>query len=928
MDSEDKNLNNAQEEHDQDNQDSEIESKLQKSSNTFELGKRANDKRAFPDDYDDEVYKEGQFSKSYTNYNNISFNNNSKISQFTNHKKRFKASNIMAVFVNFKKLIFIFILLFGYITNFSIFNLIYFLIGIGFAYKYQDNSKEDISFKKYLAYICLFFCFCFLICRIVLYILYFNNTPSKELQNFLLTLGCIFIKKYDFPSLVLSFTFDAIVLIYCFIYLFTCMSYNENVDCREAKKMKVKLSQSKLTFLYLILHLIYYSLLIINISFTAIFYSIFIHIGLILKIFNKSDKYNSFIFKMLQVCSFLHLFLTDIFNTYYFRKLIDIKVVKNIFGIVGIIIMPPDAIIDVRNNKQIVEFILDYFFNVLAILFYLLISGIRIYKSDEKKKSLKKNNTSNLHLGVISQNGNKSCQSSYKIFKKKDYKSSTGDNEISEGNENNNVHEENELDTIQEEEKIKSQINDTIPMTFKDHIPPSEFYETYHEDNIIELKPNHDKEINIINKNYRFDPEKESHKHKSINILDSSANRTHDNIIKGSDIKPEDESQLTDQANMTVLVKDDISNQFQKNIGGQEIDDEEKSPIKNCYDAAGENKYENEHYQVFDQNKEILIDSEEENNYEDDEYSDSDYSDNSEFKEKKRKKINQCFLIFGKVFHGIYKFYKKIKSFLYAYLISAYFRLDICRACSIYWIYKFSNYETIPLIFWLFFSIQADKLNKIKVATFMFAWPSILVNYYSFMVSNIENLINFSIPHNKVVILGIYGLEKFSTPSIIFCFIHFTIIAFTFLSMILETSNEQIEASIIGFSLESSKRDDHIEVKVEKKVLPSKSNDFYKNKNFFDPEKKIIEMEEKQDFRKMEKGENKNLKNSKGIDINKSIENLDKANYKEALLGTENIGYEKKDPKKAFLSNIHDFDSSKLFIFIYFLIFFILFLKN
>ncbi len=961
-----------------------------------------NIKKSSYKNFQEDTTKDKNYSKSYNFGINFTKNTNNT------SKKKIKLSMTMAFFINFKKLLFLIILILGYLINFSLFNLIYFLIAIIFSFNFSDNEKYDITKKKYLIYINIFFSLCFMIFKLIIYCIEPNLDIKDYLGKFFLSLGCFFLRNHDVYDLIYTFSLDLLILIYSFIYLFTCWSYNEKLEIKEIRKTKLRLKKSKLSFLYLILYFIYYCILIINISFTTVFYSALLQFVLIMKIFNLNDKYNTIVFKLFHFLNILHIFITEIANCFLIEYYIRESNIKWILDIIGIIIIP--SFITPEMEKPLVKyqnismdkttkFLLDFFLTVFAIIIFTIIKNTKEIKFDEKKKSYLKwinnhndyGNKDNLIL-VMDPN----C--AFPSYKKKSMKSNNlnhhdrticGNNKpiSSEKGKLSQSKSSGEqiLQIINEEHHIKSNERESI----------SDFYKNFDKNTIYDVNTsinfdNNKKDLKLKGKKREFDKSEEmfdtnkvspyyrisnsiKSKHpdkKEFNISISSKEKEKENYMKSEKLDAEkkieninnnyanqiknflDDNKIID--NIVVEIKDN-NNIESNNTQVKEKFIDEKINLTN--QSAFDKSSETNHNQIFenkdlnsnnDENYEDIssedIDENYNEEYQDDEFTDSnsEYSlDNESEKYEKNKKINKCLFILQTFFHGIYKFYEKIKSFLYAYLFSAYFRLDICRICIIYWIYQYTNYQTIPLILWFFVTILAESLFLIKVITFILAWPSLFINYYFFMISNIDNLISFTENEEKDIFLNIYGLERFRYPLIQFTFIHFTIISFTFLSINLNQGESQIKLInniIADKSHMTNNNINYNDNKIDKAYIDDNKENFtnkrirekimdrYPNRNnIFDSQQKLIEMEDKSDdnindgiLKNYEKVYDLTLSLKDKKYIQKSIDNLDRINYKECLLNTnkdefnEDFNYRKNtkrfeiNPKKVFLEGIND----------------------
>jgi len=969
--------------------------------------------------------KEHNFSKSYLDDfhgNNLSLNNskNNNNYGYSNDKKKFKLSNTMAFLINLKKMIFIFILLFAMLET-SFLKLAYFLLAIFFAYNFRDKGREDISTKRYIVFITMFFAFSFLTFKIIIFLLFQRELSQKE-KEILFSLNCEFLKnREDYSRLIASCLIEIVIIVYSLIYILTCWNYRENLDLREIRKIRMKFSESKVSFLFVILYLFYYCILITYVSFTTVLISVVIHVGLILKIFKFHSLYNSYAFKFLNFINIIRILVAEVLNVYWFRLKFQNSNLKWTFSIIGFIINPPDLSTnepyDPVEKKQweedrmkLLKFSLDFIFTILSIVLYIFISTLRVITPEDKKKSLLKRH----QREIFSHSNNEGSSVSFinKKLNPKANKVTFSDIQQKEQNININSTDKHTIKskksfpdkqilyTINENEFSKTHLKDSESLPLKQTI--YDYDEDQKEDNftdpLAELEKN--EEININKLKIRSNSEliknsKEIEKsYEDINSLKlereedkinteirnikrvNSDNLEENNYQKNKHFYGEenitdknDKDSIKETSNLNrknSQTKDEKNTQIKDQKSGIENLIEEEDPT--LKQIAFHKPGEIEEDQILKDKDLISLDEEEneENHVEDidenlasDEDESLSSSEIEEEKDDKSKKINKCLYIIERFFHGIYKFYKKIKSFLYAYLISAYFRLDICRICIIYWIYQYANFQTIPLILWLFFTIQAESLFKIKIVTFIFAWPSLLINYYCFIISNIDNLIGFKNIPQEDVYLNIYGLEQFEFPSAHFAFLHFTIIAFTFLSIDLNKNKTEIQElsnsnESYNKTNESALRSHQNEInQKDKNYQSSEMNLRYfgdknettdiinnlenlnmkkktKNLDEIESTKTFIELEDKSDDNinvnrpdKMgylsEELKNKYKKNQYDKkDFHKRIENLDRNNYNENLLSNEEernnfeIGSKKKtkefqkNPKKVFLEGIRD----------------------
>jgi hypothetical protein len=160
-------------------------------------------------------------------------------------------------------------------------------------------------------------------------------------------------------------------------------------------------------------------------------------------------------------------------------------------------------------------------------------------------------------------------------------------------------------------------------------------------------------------------------------------------------------------------------------------------------------------------------------------------------------------------------FWIKLKETVVSYIFSPFFVLHFCRLGLILWIYNYSNYPTIGLLIWLFYSFNILSSRYMKVFTFIIVWPILLYSYNAFMIANIPKLMDLS--DKDWIIFSLYGINKFDQKFWNFLFVQIIILLFTIFSRNLVDSNRNAIKSDNNNQIEITVEGDHQSQKKDEK---------------------------------------------------------------------------------------------------------------
>jgi hypothetical protein len=222
-------------------------------------------------------------------------------------------------FFSFKDVFFCYILLCASMSNFSVINIPYTLIGLALVLILFNTSSPVSKAKSRLVYIHITIVVLNILIKVIFSIYYFNvNDGSKNVL--FKSLGIKWLADKSIKNFVNSFLGDVVTL----TVLILMVVFRERGD-NGAVRRNIFENVSKINYGFFsnfFLHTTTICILIktsVNISFESMFLSLLVHTGLILWTFNKSKSYHRDIYIVLMILLIMHIIATHVLNLYVIR---------------------------------------------------------------------------------------------------------------------------------------------------------------------------------------------------------------------------------------------------------------------------------------------------------------------------------------------------------------------------------------------------------------------------------------------------------------------------------------------------------------------------------------------------------------------------------------------------------------------------------